>query len=92
MRAEEFLASQWGTFLVTGTSEKTIKFEGFYVMEDAVLADLEDEADTDVRTDYLTSATDTIKAGTIVRKTADIDYFSAITLTSGSVMLILSKQ
>lgn len=84
-----FLSAQNGTFVLTGTSEKTVDFVGFYVMEDCVLADLEDSADADVRTTYLTAAGDTIKAGVVIRANSTHGYFSAITLTSGSVVLIL---
>jgi len=81
------LTGERGTFLVTGTDEVTKRFVGFQVVSVAVIDELK-IGEADVLTDYIDDATASIPAGTIVKVQGD-KPFTAITLTSGVVNLII---
>jgi len=87
-----FLRAQNGVFIINDTVEKTGRFEGIYVSSDAVIARLEVESDTgtDVKDNYIAVAATAIPAGTLITPTGEDDYFSGVTLTSGTVTLILA--
>jgi len=78
-----------GVFYINDTDEATGQWSGFYVAEDSVIARLEvnEVTGTDVKADYISTAATAVKAGTLIT-TIGGDYFSAITLTSGSVAAI----
>lgn len=86
------MAAEGGTFTVNDTAEVNKIFAGIYVAEDTVFARLEVESDsgTDVKADYIQTPATAVKAGTLMTAIGD-DYFSAVTLTSGSVTLILGS-
>ena len=79
-----------GTFTVNDTTEKVINFSAIYFPEDTVVARIEINGDTatDVKDDYISTAATAVKAGTLKVVQGD-DYFSAITLSSGSCELVL---
>lgn len=86
--ALERIASVRGTFLVNTAlvSVNTKEFSEFFVCEDTVVSALLENNGGDVRAKYgIVGAT--LKAGTIV--TCNNGKFTGITLTSGSVNLIL---
>lgn len=80
-----------GTFTVNDTTEKVIDFSAIYFPEDTVIARIEINGDTatDVKANYISTPANVVKAGTLKVIQGD-DYGSAITLTSGSVELVLS--
>ena len=87
-----FMAAEDGTIVVNDTAEYSARrFNGFYVSEDAVVASLEINGDTatDIKASYFTTPANGVKKNvTITALGADV--FSAITLTSGEVVLILA--
>lgn len=88
----EFMAAEDGVIVVNDTTEYSARrFYGFYVSADAVIASLEINGDTvtDVKADYFTTPASGVKAGVTITAHGD-DTFSAITLTSGEVALILA--
>ena len=88
-----FLRANKGTFIVNDTVEKNGRFAGIYVSSDAVFARIEVESDTgtDVKADYIAAVGTLVPAGTLMTpQTNEDDYFSAITLTSGTVTLIFA--
>ena len=87
--SEYFSVARGGTFSVNNTSEVTKDFYGFYISADAVIASLK-VGGVDVKADYIQTAANAIPAGEIVSCFAD-SHFSAITLTSGNVSLVLKK-
>lgn len=76
-----------GTFIVNNTTLKTIDFSMLVVLEDTVISNLK-VAGTDVKSNYIANTAGTLKAGTIISG-QDV-VFSAVTLTSGSVNLVLA--
>lgn len=84
-----FAIATGGTFTVNGTAEVVKRFFGFYVAEDTVISSLKVGGVAVSLTDYIQTPATALKAGTIV--SCQDDVFSAITLTSGSVTLILDR-
>lgn len=84
-----FTIARGGTFTVNGTAEVTKKFFGFFVAEDTVIASLKVDGAAVTLTDYIQTPATSIKAGTII--SCQDNVFSGITLTSGSVTLILDR-
>ena len=86
------MSAEDGVVVVNDTTEYDARrFNGFYVSEDAIIARLEINGDTatDVKDDYFTTPANGVKKNvTITALGADV--FSAITLTSGEVALILA--
>ena len=81
------IASIKGTFLVNNLVEKTIDFSELFVCEDTVIASLKENGGGDVRDKYMAAVGGTLKAGTII--SCKNGKFTGITLSSGSVNLIL---
>ena len=82
------IASVRGTYAVNNTTAVTDKdFSEFFVCEDTVIATLLENGGGDVKTKYIAAPATALKAGTIV--TCNNGKFTGITLTSGSVNLIL---
>lgn len=89
MRTHTELASaQAGTLIVNDTAAVSRTFHAIYVLEDTVIASLTDAKGNDVN-DYITTAATAVKAGALITPFDRQNPFSAITLTSGSVSLIL---
>lgn len=76
-----------GTFIVNNTTLKTVDFSMLVVLEDTVISNLK-VAGTDAKSSYIANTAGTLKAGTIISGAGVV--FSAITLTSGSVNLVLA--
>jgi len=85
------MAAEDGVVVVNDTTAYTAKrFNAFYVSEDTVIGNLEvNGVVADVTANYITTPATGIKAGVLVTSFGD-DVFSAITLTSGSVALIVA--
>jgi hypothetical protein len=86
---DEMISAVNGTKVVNDTDEETIDFLSILVLEDTVFADIEDQDSTDIRADLLTTVGNTVKAGAILRPQGH-RTMSAVTLTSGSVLLVLA--
>ena len=82
---DRLVASQ-GVFIVNDTTEKTAVFDGLLVLEDTVVASLK-VAGSDVKSTYIAATGTAVKAGALI--TGQGLKFSGVTLTSGSVALIL---
>ncbi len=77
-----------GTFVVNNTTRKAGTFTGILTLEDTVFSKIEvDESTTDVKADYIAATGTAVKAGALIKPVGDSN-FSAVTLTSGSVVLI----
>ena len=77
-----------GVFVVNNTATASKTFSGFFVAEDTVVASLKTvTGGTDVKADYIADASVAVKAGIMI--TCANGAFQEITLTSGSVALIL---
>lgn len=87
-----FIAAINGVYIVNDGTEAVKQHSGFEALEDTVVSRIEINGDgaTDVKADYISSPGTAIKVGALVTAKGD-DYFSAITLTSGSVALILGQ-
>ncbi len=82
------IASLKGTFLVNNVAvEKVIDFSELFVCEDTVISSLKENGSSDVRDKYMATVGGTLKAGTII--SCKNGKFTGITLSSGSVNLIL---
>jgi len=79
-----------GVVVINDTVENTTHSDSYYVAEDTVIARIEVNGDTatDVLSSYITVPATGVKAGVLITPQKG-DYFSAITLTSGSVVAIL---
>jgi hypothetical protein len=79
-----------GVVIINDTAEKVLNADSYYVSEDTVIARIEVNGDdtTDVLASYITTPATAVKAGVLITPQRG-DYFSAITLTSGSVVAIL---
>lgn len=79
-----------GVKTVNDTTELVEKFSAFFVLEDTIIASIEVNGDTatDVKASYITTPATAVKAGAFYTTRKSHKYFSAITLTSGSVQII----
>jgi hypothetical protein len=78
------MAGLTGCKVISGTDANTGRWQGFVVNADAVVSAALDKAGSSVMTTLgLTSIT--LKQGTFISM-PDGDYFSSITLTSGSIV------
>lgn len=80
------LVASKGVFIVNNTTEKTATIGGVLVLEDTVISSLK-VAGSDVKSSYIAATGTAIKAGAYI--TGQGVNFSGITLTSGSVALVL---
>ena len=93
--ALERIASVRGTYLVNDAVAVAKDFSEFFVCEDTIIASLLENGDNflvtpgggEVKSKYIADPAIALKAGTIV--TCNNGKFTGITLTSGSVNLIL---
>jgi hypothetical protein len=87
------ISASAGTIVVNDTNEYSARsFHSIFFPEDTVVARIEinGATATDVKANYITTAATAVKANTLMTSQGD-DYFSAITLTSGSAVLILNQ-
>ena len=95
MGYEALISAQYGTVVVNDTTEVVGQYMGIYVAEDTVFARIEVDGDTgtDVKANYITTAATAVKAGVLLTPLEGTDEeFSAVTLTSGSVVMILADN
>lgn len=85
--AIEEMALQNGTIVINDTTEYVLTMDAYYVAEDSVISSLKIEGG-EVLSDYVTTPATGVKAGVIIAPHRG-KSFSAITLTSGSVVGIL---
>ena len=79
-----------GVVVINDTAEKVLNADSYYIAEDTVIARIEINGDdtTDVKANYISTPATAVKGGILITPQSG-DYFSAITLTSGSVVAIL---
>ena len=79
-----------GVVIINDTTENVVNADSYYVAEDTVIARIEINGDdtTDVKANYISTPATAVKGGVLITQQKG-DYFSAITLTSGSVVAIL---
>lgn len=82
---DKMVASK-GVFICNNTTEKTATISAIYVLEDTVFSAIK-VAGSDVKSTYIGTAATAVKAGAYI--TGQGVNFSGVTLTSGSVALIL---
>lgn len=85
--ANSVLTAQQGTFIVNNTVAKTVDHDAIIVLEDTVFSAIR-VAGTDVKSTYIAATATAVKAGAIIRPLNGAK-FSGVTLTSGSVCLVL---
>jgi hypothetical protein len=81
------LTAQQGIFIVNNTVEKTVNHDAIMVLEDTVFSSIK-VAGVDVKSTYIAATGTAVKAGAIIRALNGAK-FSGVTLTSGSVCLVL---
>ena len=84
----DILIANQGTFVVNNTAEKTTTINAIVVLEDTVFNAIK-IAGSDVKSTYIAAPGTAVKAGTIIRA-INAQQFSAVKLTSGSVLIILA--
>ena len=84
----DILIANQGSFVLNNTTEKTATINAISVLEDTVFSAIR-IAGTDVKATYIAAPGTAVKAGTIIRA-VNAQQFSGVTLTSGSVLLILA--
>ena len=84
----DILIANQGTFVVNNTVEKTVTINAIVALEDTVFNAIK-IAGSDVKSTYIAAPATAVKAGTIIRAVSALQ-FSGVTLTSGSVLLILA--
>ncbi len=84
---EEILTASQGTLIVNDTTEKTITYDAIFVLEDTVFASIK-VGGVDIKAELITTPGTAVKAGAIIRPINGAK-FSGVTLTSGSVCLVL---
>ena len=78
-----------GVVIINDTTEKVLNADSYYISEDTVISSIKvNGAATNVLADYFTTPATGVKNGVLITPQKG-DYFSAITLTSGSVVAIL---
>ena len=85
--ANSVLTAQQGTFIVNNTVARTVNHDAIIVLEDTVFSAIR-VAGTDVKSTYIAATGTAVKAGAIIRAINGAK-FSGVTLTSGSVCLVL---
>jgi hypothetical protein len=85
--ANSVLTAQQGTFIVNNTVARTVNHDAIIVLEDTVFSAIR-VAGTDVKSTYIAATATAVKAGAIIRPINGAK-FSGVTLTSGSVCLVL---
>ena len=85
--ANSVLTAQQGTFIVNNTAAKTVDHDAIVVLEDTVFSAIR-VAGSDVKSSYIAATGTAVKAGAIIRPINGAK-FSGVTLTSGSVCLVL---
>jgi hypothetical protein len=85
--ANSVLTAQQGTFIVNNTAAKTVDHDAIVVLEDTVFSAIR-VAGSDVKSTYIAATATAVKAGAIIRPLNGAK-FSGVTLTSGSVCLVL---
>lgn len=81
------LVANLGTYILNNTTATNKTIDAIVVLEDTVFSSIR-VAGSDVKSTYLADATKVIKAGAIITPIDDVQ-FSGLTLTSGSVALVL---
>lgn len=81
------LAAMQGTYVINDTTAWTGKCDAVYTLEDTEFSILNDDNSKD-KDDYIADSSAVVKAGCLIRPLEDAQ-FTAITLTSGSVALVL---
>jgi hypothetical protein len=81
------LAAMQGTYVINDTTAWTGKCDGVYTLTDTVFSVLTD-SDANDKDEYISTAANAVPAGCLIRPIGDAQ-FTAITLTSGEVALIL---
>ena len=84
------LIAQNGVIIINDAVENVVNADSYYVAEDTVIARMEINGDdtTDIKANYISTPATAVKGGILITPQSG-DYFSAITLTSGSVVAIL---
>jgi hypothetical protein len=78
-----------GVIIVNDTVENTTHADSYYVAEDTVIASIKiNGAVADVKALYISAPAVAVKGGVLITPQSGA-YFSGITLTSGSVVVIL---
>ena len=85
--SQSVLTAAQGTFIVNNTVAKTVDHDAIMVLEDTVFSAIR-VAGTDVKSTYIAATATAVKAGAIIRPINGAK-FSGVTLTSGSVCLVL---
>lgn len=85
--SQSVLSAAQGTFIVNNTIEKTVDHDAIVALEDTVFSAIK-IAGVDVKSSYIAAPATAVKAGTIIRP-LNGKKFSGVTLTSGSVILVL---
>ncbi len=81
------MAANKGVYIVNDTTEVTKVIKGLFVLEDTVISTLK-VGGSDALSSYVSTPATAIKAGAFITP-LDGANFSAITLTSGSLALII---
>lgn len=81
------ISASQGTFIVNNTDEKELSHDAIVVLEDTVFNSIK-IGGVDVKSTYIAATGTAVKAGAIIRPT-EAQKFSAVTLASGSVCLVL---
>ena len=84
----DILIANQGSFVLNNTVAKTATINAIAVLEDTIFNAIR-IAGTDVKATYIGTPATAVKAGAIIRAT-NAQQFSGVTLTSGSVLLILA--
>ena len=78
-----------GVIIVNDTVENTTHADSYYVAEDTVIASIKiNGLAGDVKATYISTPASVVKGGILITPQSGA-YFSGITLTSGSVVVIL---
>jgi hypothetical protein len=83
----DILIANQGTFVVNNTTEKTATINAIVVLEDTVFVSIKINGST-ITSTYIAAPATAVKAGAIIRP-INAQQFSAVKLTSGSVILVL---
>jgi hypothetical protein len=81
------LVANKGVYIVNDATEATKVIDGVFVLEDTIIATLK-VGGVDALSSYVSTPATAVKAGAYIRPLGGVK-FSGITLTSGSVALIL---
>lgn len=88
VNTQEYRTAWAGSLTINDTDAHTGQWKGLYITDDAVFAQLKDQNDVDITSEFMSTPANGIKAGALKTIAGGNSYIKTIQLTSGQVEAI----